>query len=387
VAGPILLLSLAAFLAAAATRSTDALLPEIALEFGVGVAAAAITVTAFTFAYGLGQLIYGPLGARLGTFRTATLGCGLAAVGTLACALAPGLEALGLARALSGATAAAIIPMSMAYIGETVPYALRQTAIARFLLGQIGGLVFGLAFAGLLAELLSWRQLFLVLALGFLLIALLLARALAGGAVAAARPGMRASPLRQYRAVLAVHHARIVLAVVLLEGALCFGAFPYLSAHLDRAFGLSALRIGLVMALLGVGGALYVALVQTLLRRLGGERGLALWGGAALALGFWGLALARSWPALPPAIVLIGLGFYMLHNTLQTHATQMAPFDRSAAIALFAFCLFVGQALGAALLGPLGAAIGYPAVFAAAGSGLLGLALLFRRAIGRPAAQ
>ena len=39
------------------------------------------------------------------------------------------------------------------------------------------------------------------------------------------------------------------------------------------------------------------------------------------------------------------------HNTLQTHATQMAPAARGTAVALFAFCLFMGQAIGVSVAG------------------------------------
>jgi MFS transporter, YNFM family, putative membrane transport protein len=54
------------------------------------------------------------------------------------------------------------------------------------------------------------------------------------------------------------------------------------------------------------------------------------------------------WLAVP-AIACIGLGFYMLHNTLQVNATQMAPEARGLAVSLFAFFLFTGQSLGVAL--------------------------------------
>jgi hypothetical protein len=40
------------------------------------------------------------------------------------------------------------------------------------------------------------------------------------------------------------------------------------------------------------------------------------------------------------------MGFYMLHATLQTQATQMAPSRRGAAVALFACALFFGQSIG-----------------------------------------
>jgi predicted MFS family arabinose efflux permease len=51
--------------------------------------------------------------------------------------------------------------------------------------------------------------------------------------------------------------------------------------------------------------------------------------------------------------LIAGLGFYMLHNTLQVNATQMAPERRGAAVSLFAFCYFFGQSVGVALAGYL----------------------------------
>jgi predicted MFS family arabinose efflux permease len=70
----------------------------------------------------------------------------------------------------------------------------------------------------------------------------------------------------------------------------------------------------------------------------------------------------------------------MLHNTLQTNATQMAPFDRSAAIALFAFGLFVGQAVGAALFGLALPRLGYRGGFLVVAVALVLIGLAFARA-------
>jgi predicted MFS family arabinose efflux permease len=74
-----------------------------------------------------------------------------------------------------------------------------------------------------------------------------------------------------------------------------------------------------------------------------------------------------------------GMGLYMLHNTLQLHATQMAPNSRGAALALFAFCLFTGQSLGVWLASLLVDARGTLPVFLAAGGGLALLAFFFQR--------
>ena len=55
-----------------------------------------------------------------------------------------------------------------------------------------------------------------------------------------------------------------------------------------------------------------------------------------------------DWRFAVPACLLGGLAMYMLHNTLQTHATQMVPAARGTAVSLFACSLFLGQSLGVA---------------------------------------
>lgn len=375
----ILLLALAGFFAAGTTRVCDALLPDIALSFAASVPQAAVAITAFTFAYGAFQLAYGPVGARIGPFRTVATMTALTAVTTGLTAAAPSLSWLAAGRFLSGLTCAAIIPMSMAHIGDTVPYERRQPVLARFLMGHISGVVAGQASAGLLADILSWRSVFLLLGAGFAVVAILLWREVAGGPPVERLVEARVSPLLQYLRVLRLPWARVVLVTVTLEGFFCFGALAYVGAFLRDAFALSNAAIGLGLAAFGLGGLVYAALVRRLLGLLG-EPGLAVAGGAGMSAAF-GLLAATSTPWLAaPAIALCGLGYYMLHNTLQTNATQMAPFDRSAAIALFAFGLFVGQAIGAAMLGLLLAPLGYRGGFAAAALALALIAVAFARA-------
>ena len=57
--------------------------------------------------------------------------------------MAPGYQMLLAGRLLAGATAGAIIPLSMAWLGDVVPYEERQPVLARFLAGQILGLSTG----------------------------------------------------------------------------------------------------------------------------------------------------------------------------------------------------------------------------------------------------
>ena len=75
--------------------------------------------------------------------------------------------------------------------------------------------------------------------------------------------------------------------------------------------------------------------VRPLCNRLG-QTGLAIAGGVLMGLRYLTLALAAGLVARAARrCSAIGLGFYMLHNTLQTNATQMSPEARGTAVALF----------------------------------------------------
>ncbi|HEY4998992.1 MAG TPA: MFS transporter, partial [Usitatibacter sp.] len=153
----IFLLSLAAFASAASMRVTDALLPRIASDFHVGIARSALVVTGFAVAYGLMQVVFGPLGDRFGKLRVIGLSSAAAALASGACALAPGFDGLLISRVVAGAFCGCIIPLSMAWIGDVVPYDRRQPILARFILGQILGLAAGSAVGGFAAEHPAWR--------------------------------------------------------------------------------------------------------------------------------------------------------------------------------------------------------------------------------------
>jgi len=89
----------------------------------------------------------------------------------------------------------------------------------------------------------------------------------------------------------------------------------------------------------------YTIFARFFVARLG-ERGLARVGGGFLSLAFIVLILADRWQWALPAMWCAGIGYYMLHNTLQTNATQMAPNSRGTAVSLFAACFFMGQSTG-----------------------------------------
>src|SRR6185437_1084470 len=150
-----------------------------------------------------------------------------------------------------------------------------------------------------------------------------------------------------YSAVLRSSWARTIILAVFLESALMFGAFTYVGADLHLRFGLDFAAVGLFVGAFAIGGLIYSFSVKLMVVRLG-QAGLATSGGILLAIGFLALAIEPHFYVAPFAITIVGLGFYMLHNTLQTNATQMTPEARGTAIGLFSAALYLGQTAGVA---------------------------------------
>ena len=348
------LLAVAGFFSSAAFRVCDPLLPQLAAEFGTSTGAAAYTITVFSVAYGSVQILWGPIGDHYGKYRTAAFATLACAIGNFAAVFAPSLTALIVCRGIAGATGGGIIPLALAWIGDTVPYAQRQAVLARFLTGTILGIACGQFIGGLFADTLGWRWAFGALSVCYVVAGVLLqfelrrAAATAVEAIVATPARPRAAFLAQIGAILRDRWARVVLVSVALEGAIIFGALAFVPSDLHLRYGVSLTAAGAIVAAYGFGGVGYTLCARRLVARLG-ERGLARAGGIVTMLAFGLLWLAITWHLSFVACFAIGFGFYMLHNTLQTNATQMAPAARGTAVAMFASFFFIGQSAGVAL--------------------------------------
>jgi predicted MFS family arabinose efflux permease len=377
------LLSLAAFGSGISLRVTDPLLPQLATEFAVSLGDASLVITVFSIAYGLSQLFFGPLGDRYGKyFIVACAACACALTATF-CALATGFESLLAARLLAGATAAAIIPLSMAWIGDVIPYAQRQPVLARFLIGQILGLSAGVLIGGLAADAQQWRLPFFLVAIIFAVVGVGLFRLnqqlpLHAKRLRKVERAAILHMLTEFRQIAVLPWARLVLATVFLEGAFLYGSFAFIATHLHGVHGMSLASAGALIMLFGFGGFAFALASSSLVRRLG-ETGLSLLGGIFVAASLLLIGLAPVWWWAIPGCFMAGLGFYMLHNTLQINATQMAPERRGAAVSAFASCFFLGQSAGVGIAGRLVEPIGTANIMLIGAAGVLIVAIRFNR--------
>jgi MFS transporter, DHA1 family, inner membrane transport protein len=368
----ILVLGLAGFASALSLRATDPLLPVLAADLDVTLREAALLASAYTLPYAVMQLVLGPVGDAIGKARLIRLSLTILSIGLALSAMAPSYGTVLAARALAGAFAGGIIPAAMALIGDRVPYAERQFSISRFLVAVISGQLSGSAVSGALAEAVGWRAVFGVSAV-VAVIALVGAILFLKGGTARTELSLSGA-LNRHRAVLANPASLLVFGTVAGEGILIFGVFPFVAPMLIEHGASGVVEAGIVISAFAVGGILYSLVVRRLLAWFG-QWGMMRTGGVVAGLAYMSVAAPLPWIGVALLFLISGFGFYMLHNTMQTQATELAPTARGSALALFASAFFLGQGFGPIIAGPVSHGFGFGALFIAAG--LLTIALGF----------
>ena len=350
------LLAIGGFVSGVSMRLAEPLLPRVASDFGTSLAQTGVLITGFTVAYGLFQLAHGPIGDRLGKLRAIAIAMALASVASWACSTATNISELALYRFFTGMTAGAVIPLAIAFVGDNVPYGDRQRVLGQFMAGTFLGSAMGPLVGGVFGDYFGWRMSFLVPAIAYLSVAVLLGPT----ARREPRPELAATPYRPIQPFVDLfrsRNVRVICGTVAAEACLFYGAFGFLGAYLRYEFSLSFTMIGFILMGFGIGALTFSATVASLIKRVG-PRHMVTASGRLLLVCFGLLTWLPVWWLAIPVVCLLGFSFYLFHNTLQTRATEMAPATRGTAIAAFAFCLFTGQAVGVAVSGIFVEALG-----------------------------
>jgi len=372
-------LGAAAFMINLDARVVAPLLPAMAADLHVSLPRAGWLVSAYLLPYGLLQLAYGPIADRIGKINVCAHAMAAFSLGTALCAYWPSFHMILALRAFTGAAAAGLIPLMLAYVGDTVPYERRQATLSALMASAGAAQAFSTGAGGSIAAALSWHAVFPCL--GALSIVVTLA--LYGYRKRALH--VRAQPNTGFTSALRAPRLRVLLALVATEGFLYQGAFSYLSGLLHERFGLQALEIGLIMALAGVAQLLTASVLPRWFAARS-ERAALAWGGSTIGLAYLACGFAPHWSVVALGCAGLGAGFIQAHTTLQLRATEVLPGSRATALALFAFSLFFGSGIGAVALGGLIVPLGFSGMFALTGCGLLAftgvaLAVLTPRAV------
>ena len=352
----IVALSFAACGSAAALRVCDPLLPRLTTEFGIGLGVAAQVGDGVRDRLRRAAARVRPDRRPLRQVprdhaRVRGIGAHLAAVRALA--------RLRRARRSRGSSPApppaALIPLSLAWIGDVVPYERRQPVLARFLLGQMFGISLGPARRRPRRRPLGREPVFWILAAWFAAsagaaVALAAARGVAAGHAGVVERGLdrRRASARCCGCAGRASCSRPCSSKACCCSARSRSSRPICTSRVRACRSPSPARC---VMLYGVGRHGVRRALALLVRRLG-EPGLAAAGGMVLFVCLARIAVARTRPGSRRRRVLS-------RRPRLLHAAQHAAGERDAdgagargsSVALFAASLFIGQSTGVALGG------------------------------------
>ena len=345
-------LACACFIGGLMIRLIDPVVPEIAADLATSEASVSLLASAYAVPYALVQPVLGPVGDLIGKTRVIKICLACLAAASALTVVANSIEVMFAARVLGGLAGGGIIPLALATVGDHVAFEKRQVALSQILTAMIAAVLVGTIGTGLAASLIGWRGAFAnatIMAVAAYVLAMVSLEETRPSPGRRSLSDQLASALEGYGQVFANARAYVCYAGVFVEGVLIFGLLPYIATLLTARGAGGSFEAGMVLAGMAIGGLVYTQLVARLIGRMGGIANLIRVGGVFLSIGFAGVALQGSWGVEMAAFALLGFGFYSIHNSLQTQATELAPGHRGASVALHAFFFFLGQSAGPVL--------------------------------------
>jgi MFS transporter, YNFM family, putative membrane transport protein len=132
--------------------SPQGLLPELSAEFDVSATSATLTLSLTTLALGAALLVAGPVSDVVGRTRLIHLSLWASAIVAVACAVAPGWNALLVLRLLQGIVLAGLPAVATAYLREELHPSTHARAAGLYIGGTALGGMAGRLVAGFGAD-------------------------------------------------------------------------------------------------------------------------------------------------------------------------------------------------------------------------------------------
>ncbi|KRD09792.1 hypothetical protein ASE48_07190 [Mycobacterium sp. Root265] len=316
------------------------LVPVIAADFGTPIEAIGHSLTVYAVVYAASQLIWSTLAARYGRIRILVISTMLGGLANLATAFTQDAASYNIARAVSAAAFAATITTVLIYYGETLTVRQRAVATANLAAAIAIGLSAGTVGAGVIAQWLGWRWVYVVISAMSLVLALGFTR-LKGSANDV--PERLVPSLRR---LAGNGWALAILAFTVAEGALLVGVFNYLAVALQTT-GASVLVAGVATAMFGAAVVIVSQSMKLILDRWPSWV-LMLLAGLSTVTAYVAVALQISLGTVSAAAILLGVAWACGHTTMQTWMTDAAADSRAIGMSFFSIALFVGASAGAA---------------------------------------
>lgn len=322
------------------------LLIDIARDLHIEFGRATLSVTAYMLAFGLFTIFFGPLGDKYGKTRIIKIAAFGTAIFSILGAFANSLPTLIIIRTINGIFGAAILPVSVALVGENSEMSQRQNMIGKVMGMMFLGGVSATAIGGLLTYLGSWRLVYGVYGVAELLLALAMVSMLEKS------PGKMATLqfIRVYKEALSNRALARIAVLIFFTGFSVFGSFTYTGKFIQSITGYNVLFVGLILSLFGIGTVVAGRKAGMIRKRLGNKFFLVgIFGGLSLGCLFW----VKSVVGIAILLFVFGVSFIMLQSTLVTTAQETFPKLRGTAMSLASFNMVTGGAIGTLINGQI----------------------------------
>jgi len=351
----------------------QALLPELAREFGVGPARISAMITAGTLAIALTAPFTGAAADVLGRKRLITAAMFAVTVPMVMATISTDIEAIVAWRFVQGLLLPPIFTVVLAYIGDEWPPAEVAGVAGLYVSGSSLGGFCGRFIPGVLADLVGWRAAFLALGAIGLAGAVLVAVKLPREQRFVRSEGFFASGRQMLRHL---RNPQLVATYAVGFGVL----FNFIAIFTYVSFHLAAPPYNFSPTLLG---ALFVTyLAGTLLAPLTG-RAVMRFGRRGFMIGVTAVWAAGLALLLAPQVTVIVLGLslcagcgMLCQATSTAYVTASAHEGRSSAIGLYVSSFYVGGSVGGYLAGIVWNHAGWPAVVALSAGVLVMMGLI-----------
>ena len=341
----LLILGLAGFVVMADNWVVSPILPSISKDIGVNLASTSLIISAYMIPFGLFQLVFGYLADKFGKRQVISFSMVFFTIATGLCALGVGLTDLTIYRALTGAFAASVMPISLALIGDIFPLYERQSAIGTFLGISFLGQGLSMAIGGSIAYFFNWRGVFVMYAILSVAATILL---LTIGRNIPSTKNKDSKVFAPYLNLIKNPLSLKIYLLVLLEGFFLLGSFSFLSGYIQVIYDFNNFLIGLIMSTFGVMSIIGGRISGKISTKVGRKRTILLGLSLALLAMLIIITLGHVLETLIIGIGLLGLGLMLAHSTFLTIATEFAAKARGVAMSLVAFCFMGGGGLGTA---------------------------------------
>ena len=331
-------------------------LPALTESFGAPMSQAQLTLTALLLAFGLSQLIWGPLSDRFGRRPILLLGLAAFVLASVASTLSTSMHLLIVWRTVQGAAMGASVMCARAIVRDLYDPAIGARVMSKGLSGLAVVACLSAPLGGLLSGLFSWRMALLVLAIyGAGCLALI---ALRFEETVPQKNTHALEPATLVRTWLLIMKNPTFLAFSALSAASYGGLFTFLGASsfvFIKVLGLSTTQYGLLMFSMSLSYMTGTFFCRWLLARYGVHRTVAIAGVFSLTGGSLMALLALAGVQSAPAIIFPFYIFMLGHGIHQPcgQSGAVGPFPQAAgaASALNGFSMTVTAFLMGSWLG------------------------------------